>query len=126
MAGKKTVVYIEADADLIDFVRLILGRRGYNVVGAAGAEGVNAVWSSKPDLVLLELSQQGIDGWEVYRQLRTDPATRDIPVVVATGRALAVDRALGVHLAEVDGYLEKPFRPAELVRTVRDVLKRRG
>ena len=124
LAGENAAVYVEADSDLVELVRLILGRRGLSVAAAGTDEGLSSVRRSRPDVVLLEPSVPDGDGWELYRQLRADPETRDIPVIVVTGRAGGVDQVLGMHLAGVDGYVTKPFRPQELVRSVRRVLAR--
>jgi len=64
-----------------------------------------------------------IDGWDVYHQLKANDATRTIPVIVITAKAQAIDRVLGLHIAKVDDYISKPFRPQELLDSVERVLK---
>lgn len=116
--GKKIVVHIEGDPAMMELVRAVLERRGYNLIGASsGREGLEAVRRVGPDLVLLELSLPDADGWEVYRQVRAGRRTKDVPVVAVTDRAQKIDRALGPHLAGLDGYVTKPFGPQEFVRT---------
>ena len=124
MAGNgKRVVCIEDEPDIIDLVRLILGRRGFVVVGAnGGLEGLELVARVKPDLVLLDLMMPDMDGWEVYQRMKSDEALRDIPVVVVTAKAQSIDKVLGLHIAKVDDYITKPFGPQELLESVEKIL----
>jgi len=119
----KRVVCIEDEPEMIDLVRLILGRRGFEVVGAnGGLEGLALVASVKPDLVLLDLMMPDMDGWEVYQRMKSDEALRDIPVVVVTAKAQSIDKVLGLHIAKVDDYITKPFGPQELLESVEKIL----
>ncbi len=124
MAGvQKRVVCIEDEPEMIDLVRLILGRKGFQVIGAnGGIEGLETVRRVKPDLVLLDLMMPDMDGWEVYQQVKADPALRDIPVVVVTAKAQSIDKVLGLHIAKVDDYITKPFGPQELLESVEKIL----
>lgn len=63
-----------------------------------------------------------MDGWEVYQQMKADPASRDIPVIVVTAKAQNIDKVLGLHIAKVDDYIAKPFGPQELMDSVEKVL----
>ncbi len=120
------VIYIEDEYEMIDLVRLILGRKGYEVIGAIGGrEGLDAVKKELPDLVLLDLMMPDMDGWEVYQQLKADKATRDVPVIVVTAKAQSIDKVLGLHIAKVDDYISKPFSPQELIDSVERVLSER-
>jgi two-component system, OmpR family, response regulator VicR len=119
----KRVVCIEDEPEMIDLVRLILGRKGFQVIGAnGGIEGLDTVRREKPDLVLLDLMMPDMDGWEVYQQIKADPALRDIPVVVVTAKAQSIDKVLGLHIAKVDDYITKPFGPQELLESVAKIL----
>lgn len=119
----KRVLYIEDEQEMIDLVRLILSRKGYEVMGAnGGREGLELVERERPDLVLLDLMMPDMDGWDVYQQLRTEEVTRQIPVIVITAKAQSIDKVLGLHIARVDDYISKPFSPQELVDSVERVL----
>src|SRR5512133_513366 len=121
--NSRRVVYIEDDQEMIELVVLILSRRGFQVKGAnSGRKGLEIIFQEPPDLVLLDLMMPGMDGWEVYQQLKANEKTRDIPVIVVTAKAQAIDRVLGLHIAKVDDYLSKPFRPQELIDSVERVL----
>jgi two-component system response regulator VicR len=119
----KTIVYIEDEPEMIDLVRLILSRKGYQVVGATGGrEGLDVVRQHVPDLVLLDLMMPDIDGWDVYQQIRADEATKHIPVIVVTAKAQNIDKVLGLHIAKVNDYISKPFSPQELVNSIEQVM----
>lgn len=120
----RKIVYIEDDPEMIDLVNMILNRRGYEVKGAhGGRQGVDLVHQERPDLVLLDLMMPDLDGWDVYHQLKADEETQNIPVIVITAKAQAIDRVLGLHIAKVDDYISKPFRPQELLESIDRVLR---
>ena len=122
-ADEMRVVCIEDEPEMIDLVRLILGRKGFDVIGAdGGVEGLETVRREKPDLVLLDLMMPDMDGWEVYQQIKADEDLRNIPVVVVTAKAQSIDKVLGLHIAKVDDYITKPFGPQELLESVEKIL----
>lgn len=122
----RKLVYIEDEPEMIDLVRLILNRRGFNVCGANGGhEGLELVRRELPDLVLLDLMMPDMDGWDVFQQMKSDEITREIPVIVVTAKAQNIDKVLGLHIAKVDDYIAKPFSPQELLDSVEKVLAKR-
>ncbi len=128
MSEKKTkvILCIEDEQEMIDLIRLILGRRGFEIRGAYGGKvGLETIRKDHPDLVLLDLMMPEMDGWEVYQQMKADEATRNIPVIVVTAKAQSIDKVLGLHIAKVDDYIAKPFSPQELLTSVDNVLGRK-
>lgn len=122
----RRVVYIEDEPEMIDLVKLILSAKPYQVLGAyGGREGLDLVRKTLPDVVLLDLMMPGMDGWEVYQQMRAEEATKNIPVIIVTAKAQNIDKVLGLHIAKVDDYISKPFSPDELIESVERVLKER-
>lgn len=125
MSGGKRVICIEDEPEMIDLVKLILSRRGFQVVGAMGGrEGLEAIQRERPNVVLLDLMMPDMDGWEVFQKMKADDATKTIPVIVVTAKAQSIDKVLGLHIAKVDDYITKPFGPQELVESVEKVLAR--
>lgn len=123
-ASQKTIVYIEDDPEMIDLVSLILNRRGYQVKGAhGGREGLEAILEIQPNLILLDLMMPDIDGWDVFHQIKANELIRDIPIIVITAKAQAIDRVLGLHIAKVNDYISKPFRPQDLLDSVDRILQ---
>ena len=121
----KRLAYIEDESEMIDLVRIILGRRGYTVLGAnGGREGLELVRNELPDLVLLDLMMPDMDGWDVYHQIKSEESTRDIPVIVITAKAQNIDKVLGLRIAKVEDYIAKPFSPQELLDRIDKVLSK--
>lgn len=124
---ERRVVYIEDEQEMIDLVRLILNRKGFEVLGAnGGREGLDLIRQESPDLVLLDLMMPDMDGWDVFQRMKADESTRDIPVIVITAKAQNIDRVLGLHIAKVDDYISKPFSPQELIESIDQVLRVRS
>jgi len=123
----KCILCIEDEPEMIDLIRLILGRRGFEVKGAnGGIQGLDMIRKEKPDLILLDLMMPDMDGWEVYQQIKADEKTRGIPVIVVTAKAQSIDKVLGLHIAKVDDYIAKPFNPQELLASVEKVLQKQA
>ena len=122
----KNILCVEDEPEMVDLIRLILARRGFNVQGASGGvEGIRLIREKHPDLVLLDLMMPDMDGWEVYQQMKADPALRNIPVIVVTAKAQNIDKVLGLHIAKVDDYIAKPFSPQELMDSVDKVFNKK-
>ncbi len=122
----RRVVVVEDDKDILELITHNLEREGYEVTGAAtGEDGVDAVRSRKPDLVLLDLMLPGIDGLEVCRRLKADPDTAHIPVVMVSAKGEETDIVTGLELG-ADDYVTKPFSPKVLIARMRAVQRRRG
>ncbi len=95
---------------------------GFRVAEAKnGNEAVEQAFALKPDLILMDLSLPGIDGWEATRRLKADDATRHIPIVALTGHALA-GASEGARRAGCDSFVTKPCLPDDLVVEVRRML----
>jgi DNA-binding response OmpR family regulator len=119
------VVCVEDEPEMIDLVRLILAKEGFDVVGVSGGlEGLATIERLQPDLVLLDLMMPDMDGWEVYRRMKANPSISNIPVIVVTAKAQSIDKVLGLQVAKVDDYITKPFGPAQLLKSVERVLAR--
>jgi phosphate regulon transcriptional regulator PhoB len=120
------VLVVEDEPDLRQLVVFHLAREGFTCQAVAtGADALHAVRAQRPDLVLLDLMLPGMDGLEVCRRLRADPATATLPIIMLTAKADEVDRVVGLEVG-ADDYVVKPFSPKELVARVRAVLRRAG
>ena len=120
----QTILIVEDERDIADLVGFNLERSGYQVLKAHdGITGAEMAIRERPDLVILDLMLPGKDGYAVFKELRRDPRSRDIPVIMLTARAQTEDRIQGLE-AGADDYLTKPFSPKELMLRVSAVLKR--
>lgn len=117
------IIYVEDDPEMVALVTLILNRKGYGVRGVYnGLEGLELIRQEIPDLVLLDLMIPDLDGWDIYQKLKADTSTANIPVIIITAKSQPIDRVLGLHIAKVDDYLCKPFRPQELLESVERII----
>ncbi len=115
---------IEDEKEIRDLVRYNLERAGFRVATAAdGEEGLDAVFSSRPDALVLDLMLPGRNGLEILRELRNEPTTRELPVLILTARNAEMDKLLGFEHG-ADDYLAKPFSPRELVARLQALLRR--
>ena len=120
---QRKVVVIEDEPAMIQLVTLILENRGFQVLGASGGpEGLELIQAESPDLVLLDLMMPGMNGWDVYQQMKADDAMKGIPVIVVTAKAQNIDKVLGLHIAKVQDYITKPFSPGDLLSSIDKVL----
>jgi DNA-binding response OmpR family regulator len=123
--GMSRVVCIEDEPDMIELLRLLLARRGFEVIGARGGkEGLATVENVHPALILLDIMMPEMDGWEVYRRLKANESTKEIPVIVVSARAQAAERVAALQDAGVDDYITKPFGPVQLLASIERVLGR--
>jgi DNA-binding response OmpR family regulator len=118
------VALIEDDADIAFSIRLNLERENYRVAHyAGGQEGLTAVQGGGFDFVILDLMLPDVDGLTICRELRRDPATKSIPILMLTARGSERDRITGLELG-ADDYLTKPFSVRELMARVAGILRR--
>lgn len=119
------VLVADDDPDILDLVRYRLERSGYEVaVARDGLQAVQLAGELSPSLAVLDVMMPSLNGFEVTRRLREDPATREIPVILLTARAQEADVQEGFD-AGADDYIRKPFSPRELSARVQAVLGRR-
>ena len=122
--NRNKIAVIEDEPDIVEVVSYNLKREGFTVVAAdRGDEGLNLVRNQAPNLVLLDLMLPGLDGLSVCRQMKSDPLTRNIPVIIVSAKGEESDGVIGLELG-ADDYLTKPFSPRELIARVKAVLRR--
>lgn len=115
----KTVLLVEDNEDNRIIYSTVLRHVGYDVVEAEdGHQAVALARSALPDLILMDISIPGMDGWEATRILRRDPKTKSIPIIALTAHALADDRERAIQVG-FTAYLAKPVEPRTVVAEVR-------
>jgi len=119
------VLLIEDDEDIALSLKYNIEREAsYSVEAVAdGASGIREALARTPDLVLLDLNLPGMDGLEVCRRLRKEPATRAVPIIMLTARVEESDKLAGLDLG-ADDYITKPFSMKEVLARIRAVLRR--
>src|SRR5438128_9708833 len=122
----KKIALIEDDNDTAFTIRLNLEREGYTVSHFdRGQDGLLAVQHGAADFVILDLNLPDLDGLTICRELRRDPSTRAIPILMLTARGSERDRITGLELG-ADDYLTKPFSMRELVARIGAIFRRSG
>jgi DNA-binding response OmpR family regulator len=124
MERKQKILIVDDDAGLSRLVGLILTRAGYEVHHAqTGAEGLAKVAEARPDLILLDVMMPLLDGHEVCRRIRANPATSMLPIIMLSALEQVEDKVKGLE-SGADDYVAKPVDPKELVLRVRSLLHR--
>ena len=118
------VLIVEDDPDIIDILSYNLKQADLKVTSVPdGSSALAEVKRRLPDLILLDLMLPKVDGLEVFRLLKSEPETKNVPIIMITAKGEEVDRIVGLELG-ADDYITKPFSPREVVLRVRSVLKR--
>ena len=116
------VLVVEDDKAIAELLTMQLASEGFAVrVARDGASSLKEVAVELPDLVLLDVMMPEIDGWSVLRQLRNNPETARVPVVMLTSRVMPADEIRGRNLG-ASAYVTKPYDLTTLIATVRRVL----
>lgn len=122
MSSSFKVLIIDDDQDIVTFLTDFLSSKGYTILTAySGEQGLNEVYTQEPDLVLLDVVMPGMNGYEVCRQIRVNPLTTLLPVVMMTGLH-PEERIKGIEVG-ADDFLTKPINQEEMFARVRSLLR---
>lgn len=117
-AHRPTILVVDDEEAIVELVVATLRRAPYRILTASnGEQALEVARASRPDLVLLDVGMPGLDGFDVCLRLKTDPETSRAIVFMLTARSLPEDRARGIAVG-ADGYLGKPFKPADLLARI--------
>jgi two-component system phosphate regulon response regulator PhoB len=121
----KTILIIEDEKDVVDLLTLNLRKAGGFAISTAsdGASGLAKARTEKPDFIILDLMLPKMPGLEVCKLLKSDAATRPIPILMLTARAEEIDRIVGLEFG-ADDYVTKPFSPREVILRIKAILRR--
>jgi len=120
--NRETIVVVDDEQSIIDFVRIYLEREGFVCKGINdGLVAFNDIMQTKPTLVVLDVMLPGMSGFEICRHLRA--SNNQVPVIMLTAKDDDIDKILGLELG-ADDYLTKPFNPRELIARIKAVLRR--
>ena len=122
----KKILAVDDEKHILRLVQINLEKAGYEVVtGSNGREAIEKVRSEKPELVVMDVMMPEMDGFEALKQLKSDPETADIPVIMLTAKAQDADVFHGWQ-SGADLYLTKPFNPMELLTFVKRIFDAKG
>ena len=122
---KEKILIVDDEEDILELVKYNLEKEGFQVICAkTGEDALQKSKKDPPDLILLDLMLPGIDGLDVCRELKTEPTTKVVPIVMLTAKGEDADIVAGLELG-ADDYITKPFSPRVLLARIKVVLRRR-
>jgi two-component system phosphate regulon response regulator PhoB len=123
--SRKTILIVEDERDVVDLLTLNLRKNGGFGISVAsdGVAGLSKARSEKPAFIILDLMLPKMPGLEVCKILKSDPATRQIPIMMLTAKAEEIDRIVGLEFG-ADDYVTKPFSPREVILRIQAILRR--
>ncbi len=120
------ILLIDDEPDLLRSTASLLKEEGYGVTAVStGKEGLKMARSHLPNLLLLDLKLPDHNGLEMCKELKRDPKTQHIPIIMLTSKSDEIDIVIGFEVG-ADDYITKPFRKRELLARVQNALRRRG
>lgn len=123
-SASKKILVVEDEKEILDLIQMYLEREGYRTVTAmTGFEALKLIKMEHPHLVILDLMLPEMDGFEVCRHMRSDPASAGTPIIMVTAKAEHADKIVGLELG-ADDYVTKPFQPRELIARTKALLRR--
>lgn len=126
MARRKKILVVDDERQLVELIALNLQRNGYEVLEAYdGQSGLDLARRARPDLIILDVMMPGLSGRDVTVQLKGDPDTAGIPVLMLTAKSEETDIIVGLSVG-ADDYITKPFSPKILVARIAAVLRRKA
>lgn len=124
MKREKTILVVDDEPDIVELVRYNLEKEGFEVLAADhGEKALSLMNRERVDLLILDLMLPGMQGLDVCRRIKENPAHAGLPVIMLTAKSDELDRVLGLEMG-ADDYVVKPFGPRELVARVKAVLRR--
>ncbi len=128
MADKKLILVVDDDPDFVDSVVALLKRTGYDTASAGdGIEGIAKAKEVKPDAIVLDVMMPNMDGYKACKELKADPETEEIPILLLTAVASHVTSTKYTHRdgmdTEADDYLDKGGEPEEILERVEELLE---
>jgi two-component system response regulator VicR len=127
MALAAKVLIVDDDREMVELIQLFLANAGYQTLTAVSGEAaLETAFRELPDLILLDIMMPKIDGWEVFRSIRNDPHTKNIPIAFITARTQNIDKMIGLSVMKAEGYITKPFGKKELLEEVERILRSQG
>lgn len=118
---RKRIVVIDDDKEIREIITFALTHNGFEVAGGGnGAHLQSLLGAHLPDLIILDVMMPGLDGYQLFYRLQSDPQTRHIPVIIMTAHAENIYARISLDLGAT--HVTKPFHPLELVEKVRSLL----
>ena len=122
----ETILIVDDSLYIVDGLAALLKRKGYNLLTAYGGdEAIAVLATSSPDLILLDIMMEPVDGWETLDKIKANPVTRDIPVLMFSAKKITAEEAHD-HSLNIEDFVSKPVNPSQLMESIQQVFRRRS
>lgn len=119
------IIVIDDDKDIAELVKMVLEMENFDVMTVIDPQqAISAVKEFRPDAILLDILMPKIDGWSVFKQIRSDPDLAKIPIAMFTAKSQRVDAMVGLHVMKADDYITKPFGKQELIDKTNELIRK--
>jgi len=121
-----TILIVDDSPYIVDGLLALLKRKGYNPIAANGGdEAITILATTVPDLILLDIMMEPMDGWETLDRIKANPATNNIPVLMFSAKKITADEAHD-HSLNIEDFVSKPVNPALLIESIQKIFERRA
>jgi len=121
-----TILIVDDSPYIVDGLVALLKRRGFNPIASHGGdEALSLLTTIKPDLVLLDIMMEPMDGWETLDKIKANPATKDLPVLMFSAKKITPEEAQQ-HCLNIEDFVSKPVNPAQLLDAIKRIFARRA
>ena len=121
-----TILIVDDSPYIVDGLLALLKRKGYNPIAANGwNEAIVLLATTTPDLILLDIMMEPVDGWETLERIKANPATQEIPVLMFSAKKITADEAHD-HKMNIEDFVSKPVNPALLLESIQHIFERRA
>jgi len=121
-----TILIVDDSPFIVDGLAAILSRKGYTPIPAHGGdECLKILESVKPDLILLDIMMEPVDGWETLEKIKENPTTKDVPVLMFSAKKITPAEA-EEHSLSIDDFVSKPVNPTQLLESIQRIFSRRN
>ncbi len=121
----ETILIVDDSPYIVDGLVALLKRKGFNPIASHGGdEALSLLVTAKPDLVLLDIMMEPMDGWETLDRIKANPATRDLPVLMFSAKKITPEEA-EQHCLNIEDFISKPVNPSQLLDGIQRVFERR-
>jgi two-component system, OmpR family, response regulator len=121
-----TILIVDDSPYIVDGLVALLKRRGFNPIASHGGdEAIALLATTKPDLILLDIMMEPMDGWETLDRIKANPATRDLPVLMFSAKKITPEEA-EQHCLNIEDFVSKPVNPSQLLDAIKRVFERRA
>ena len=121
-----SILIVDDSPYIVDGLVALLKRKGFKPIAAHGGdEAISLLTTNKPDLILLDIMMEPMDGWETLEKIKANPETHDLPVLMFSAKKITPEEAQE-HSLNIEDFVSKPVNPAQLLNAIKQIFERRS